>query len=701
MSYYDDEEDGREDPTRRSSSSGGGGDIDQPYYRSSRLKSLQMNMTREEETGAASSSKRSSTEESLISKPNTTPQYSSAPSLSSTTRSRGQSQTRRRSLFQCIQARDYAHVMQLLKQNPAEACETSNNLNHNNPNLALHEACKYQPPVEVIDLLLQINQGAVKAKGQRGYLPLHFACYFNASPEVVAKLLIQYPSGTRARDDHDGRLALHLAAKAGASVEVILSLLMVHPKASLTKDGSGKTPLDHALLSIESLSSTASKRRREAAVQVAVVLRRAAPILCAVSRAALQKLQYESETKAQVTMQQQQQYYQEKLHRMNEKMSQRLEHETTNANAELQLLRRELSREKQKTTQLTNEKFKLEEELSAKNTLLEEQGLALESIEGALGRCSGQNPYINSNVPGESCRLRPHKVEGNKVKSTASTATRPRSKSLLFESPSFHQARGTTFLPNPSRPPNSFHNLNTERRASIPHENSRLSSKSEQREDHQREPLDYSHLYDGTTRNIALTGSDHGDYREPPPAANDEFCPELNEESTSFEFPYLRQMSSQRQRELVSSRQPENRHLSAQNERDSSSMFIFRAPAGAGNDDSAPAEKSSARPKATRQQSFQHDHSFSNPQRRRIVTSKSGSTVREGASMKNRHRSFDGATTASYHHPGSSMSHRQLIPDNTTINHHGLLLPENNHNNNRTYYHYDNEEEEHTTILDE
>ena len=44
-----------------------------------------------------------------------------------------------------------------------------------NSNLAIHEACKQQPPIEVLDVLIKANPSSVMTKGQRGYLPIHYA----------------------------------------------------------------------------------------------------------------------------------------------------------------------------------------------------------------------------------------------------------------------------------------------------------------------------------------------------------------------------------------------------------------------------------------------------------------------------------------------------------------------------------------------
>jgi hypothetical protein len=42
-------------------------------------------------------------------------------------------------------------------------------------NLTLHEVCKCQPTVAVIEALLEANPNAARTRGNWGYLPLHYA----------------------------------------------------------------------------------------------------------------------------------------------------------------------------------------------------------------------------------------------------------------------------------------------------------------------------------------------------------------------------------------------------------------------------------------------------------------------------------------------------------------------------------------------
>jgi ankyrin repeat protein len=51
--------------------------------------------------------------------------------------------------------------------------------------LPLHTACKRQPPLDVVELLIDANPSALKVKGHGGYTPLHCAVSYGSSVEVM------------------------------------------------------------------------------------------------------------------------------------------------------------------------------------------------------------------------------------------------------------------------------------------------------------------------------------------------------------------------------------------------------------------------------------------------------------------------------------------------------------------------------------
>jgi hypothetical protein len=186
--------------------------------------------------------------------------------------------------FDLIESRKWNDLMERLQSHPSDAAiVASEGVSSAQGNYALHEVCKNQPPIKVIERLLEANPDAIKAKGRWGYTPLHYACSSGASPEVVARLIKAYPTSTRTRDESNEFLPIHLAAKWGAAEDVIISILTTYPEGCFLKDSVGKTPMDHA----KSLQMPV-----RASVVRALEL---GPMLCAVSKSALERLEHENE----------------------------------------------------------------------------------------------------------------------------------------------------------------------------------------------------------------------------------------------------------------------------------------------------------------------------------------------------------------------------------------------------------------------
>ena len=280
-------------------------------------------------------------------------------------------------LLELIEMQRFSEVIERIKAKPSEATLTlsghsgAHNSIMNQGNLALHEACKNQPPADLIHVLLEAHENALKTKGQWGYLPLHFACCSRAAPEVVAKLIIAYPSATRAKDDHEGTLPLHLAAKWGASDEVIMALLTVHPKASAARDMTGKTPIEHANL-------LSSPHVRDSVITALM----RAPILCAVSKAAMHKMTYESEAKLREVVE----VYQERMNRVKEKYE---DDKNTTVSLEVQL-RKELWDEKDRSSKLSEKLARLSHRLESKEQELLQKDKILQQIQGLFGKNGNQ-----------------------------------------------------------------------------------------------------------------------------------------------------------------------------------------------------------------------------------------------------------------------------------------------------------------------
>jgi ankyrin repeat protein len=155
------------------------------------------------------------------------------------------------SSFQLVEERKWNELIESIGENHIRAYVTksggsSTMSNGSRGNLLLHEVCKNEPPIDVVDALLKANEEAAEAKGQWGYLPLHCACSSGAAPAVVESLLRAFPEGAKTRDGNDLMLPIHLACKWGADEGILASLLNSHPEGILLRDIYGKLPIDYA-----------------------------------------------------------------------------------------------------------------------------------------------------------------------------------------------------------------------------------------------------------------------------------------------------------------------------------------------------------------------------------------------------------------------------------------------------------------------
>ena len=230
----------------------------------------------------------------------------------------------------------------------------------NGGNLALHVACKYQPPVRAIQALVDAYKDAVKVPGLYGLLPLHFAVSSNASEHVVRLLIEAYPGAVRVRDELDDALPIHLAAKWGANDEVLLDILTAHPEGSFMQDASGKTAMDHAK---RLPPEVALKNNVITVLQIAPILAKAAE--CAKSR-----LQQDYDTKKLGYEQAQKEFVRQLNDRFDEERAEFL-HKEIGFNTELAnekeaniTLHEELTTMKQKASSYKDERDDLHELLA-------------------------------------------------------------------------------------------------------------------------------------------------------------------------------------------------------------------------------------------------------------------------------------------------------------------------------------------------
>jgi hypothetical protein len=151
-------------------------------------------------------------------------------------------------IFTVVEKRRWDDLDQLVRMYPhAASFPCPKNLRTSaKGNLMLHEACRNNPPVNIVSVLIAQSSEAVKAKGGKGYLPLHYACATGASLDVVQRLVDAFPASIRTRDTNDLMIPLHFACKWGAPADVIDFLVRTHPEGKQVRDIYAKTPSDYA-----------------------------------------------------------------------------------------------------------------------------------------------------------------------------------------------------------------------------------------------------------------------------------------------------------------------------------------------------------------------------------------------------------------------------------------------------------------------
>jgi ankyrin repeat protein/adenylate kinase family enzyme len=113
-------------------------------------------------------------------------------------------------------------------------------------NLPLHAACSFQGTADVVEVLLKAYPGGASQPNSAGNLPIHQAAMWQAPVETVELLLNRYPEGATVRNQY-GSLPLHMAASNQASQEVVRLLIDAYQDALHLQNDDGMTPLDLAV----------------------------------------------------------------------------------------------------------------------------------------------------------------------------------------------------------------------------------------------------------------------------------------------------------------------------------------------------------------------------------------------------------------------------------------------------------------------
>lgn len=113
-------------------------------------------------------------------------------------------------------------------------------------NLPLHAACSFQATQDVVDALLRAYPAGASQPNGVGNLPLHQAAMWQAGSDAVEVLLMHHPEGAACRNQY-GSLPLHMAASNQAGPDVVKLLIEAYPDALHLQNDDGMTPLDLAL----------------------------------------------------------------------------------------------------------------------------------------------------------------------------------------------------------------------------------------------------------------------------------------------------------------------------------------------------------------------------------------------------------------------------------------------------------------------
>jgi len=113
-------------------------------------------------------------------------------------------------------------------------------------NLPLHAACSFQATSDVVEILLKAYPGGASQPNSVGNLPIHQAAMWQAPVETVEVLLSRHPEGATVRNQY-GSLPLHMAASNRATPDVVKLLIDAYPDALHLQNDDGMTPLDLAM----------------------------------------------------------------------------------------------------------------------------------------------------------------------------------------------------------------------------------------------------------------------------------------------------------------------------------------------------------------------------------------------------------------------------------------------------------------------
>ena len=125
----------------------------------------------------------------------------------------------------------------------------------------LHFAVRLNPPVHILDAMIDAHGDVLKGQDSLGRLPLHVACGSGADGLIINRLVKAYPQACDIQDV-DGKLPLHFACdtkcvlleddqtpRAPPIIDIVKVLLSGSMQSVLAEDDDEMNPIEYAVVS--------------------------------------------------------------------------------------------------------------------------------------------------------------------------------------------------------------------------------------------------------------------------------------------------------------------------------------------------------------------------------------------------------------------------------------------------------------------
>lgn len=146
-------------------------------------------------------------------------------------------------LYELITACDWDAANKRSRSNPIEAklwTKDSDKFGR----LPIHKCVALNPPLRLVQSLVEAYPEGLQAREKNDMLPLHVAIENNVPQDVLEYIIEEYPEGATMVDSF-GRLPIAIACISGISETCLQMLLRAYPESAQIQDASGETPLSY------------------------------------------------------------------------------------------------------------------------------------------------------------------------------------------------------------------------------------------------------------------------------------------------------------------------------------------------------------------------------------------------------------------------------------------------------------------------